>query len=154
MIKTAVFAGSFDPVTLGHEAVVHKACTLFDHVIIGLGTNTSKNSMFSSEKRALMLEAVFKNHPQVSVKPFSGLTVDLCKSMQAQFIVRGLRSAADLEYERNIAQMNKMLAPEIETVFLLTDPALSPLSSTIVREILRFEGDVSAFVPAAALELL
>lgn len=154
MNKIAVFAGSFDPVTRGHEAVVLKACRLFDRVIIGVGTNTTKNALFSLEKRIEILNAVFHQQPGVSVLPMSGLTITFCKNQEAGFIIRGLRSAPDFEYERNIAHMNKMMAPDIETVFLLTDPAYSAVSSTIVREILRFKGDVSAFVPEAAMHLL
>jgi pantetheine-phosphate adenylyltransferase len=154
MIKIAVFAGSFDPVTRGHEAVIRKACNLFDKVIVGVGTNTTKNALFPLEKRILFLEETFKEIPQVEVLPFSGLTIDFCRSQNARFLLRGLRSSPDFEYERNIALMNKTMAPDIETIFLLTEPEFTAVSSTIVREILRFKGDISAFVPAAVNALL
>jgi pantetheine-phosphate adenylyltransferase len=153
-MKKGVFAGSFDPVTKGHEAIIKKACTLFDQVIVGIGTNTTKNAYFSLEKRMEFLQKTFEGNAKVLVIPFSGLTIDFCREQKAEFIIRGLRSVADFEYEKNIAQMNRAMAPDLDTVFFLTDPSFSAFTSTIVREILRFKGDVSPFVPDAIADLM
>jgi len=150
MKKIAVFPGSFDPFTVGHEAVVKRSLKLFDEVIIAIGANESKKgSLFSVESRIRMINTVFAGEPKVKVDSYDGLTVDFCKLKGAGFLLRGLRTAADFEYERAIAQVNKAMTPEIESVFLLTSPEHSPINSTIVKDILRHGGDASQFVPAS-----
>jgi len=147
MEKIAVFPGSFDPITIGHKSIVDRACKIFDKLIIAIGDNSDKKSYFSIEKRLEWLEQVFASEPKVSTARYSGLTVDFCKEVDANFILRGLRTSADFEFERSIGQVNKKMHPEIETVFLLTAPEHTAINSSIVREILRHGGDVSQFVP-------
>ncbi|PKP11761.1 MAG: pantetheine-phosphate adenylyltransferase [Bacteroidetes bacterium HGW-Bacteroidetes-4] len=146
-MKTAVFAGSFDPFTTGHESVVVRALPLFDKIIIAIGSNSSKSGFLSIEERIELIENVFCHEPRVKVEAYDGLTVDYCKKVNAGFMIRGIRTAADFEYERGVAQMNKIMLPEVESVFLLTTPELTPVNSTIVRDILRHGGDVSQFLP-------
>ena len=148
MEKIAVFPGSFDPVTIGHQAIVKRACKVFDKIIIAIGDNSEKKGYFDIGRRMAWIDKVFASEPKVSVARYTGLTVDFCKEVNATFILRGLRTSADFEFERGIGQMNKKLHPEIETVFLLSAPELTPISSSIVRDILRHGGDVSRFVPA------
>lgn len=145
--KIGIFPGSFDPFTIGHEAIVRRAIPLFDELIISIGYNSAKKGYFPLEKRKKWIEDIFSDEPKISVDTYEGLTVNYCERKNANYILRGLRTAADFEYERAIAQMNRMLVHDIETVFLLTFPEHSPISSTIVREILRHGGDVSKFVP-------
>ena len=149
MGRIAVFPGSFDPFTIGHEAVVKGALPLFDKIIIAVGVNTLKNSLFSAENRVRMIKTVFRDEPKVEVETFSGLTVDYCHLKGATYLLRGLRTAADFEYERAMGQMNRNLAPDIETVFLLTSAEHTPINSTIVRDIIRMGGDASMFLPKA-----
>lgn len=149
MKKIAVFPGSFDPFTIGHEAVVKRALPLFDKIIIAVGINTQKNSLFSAEDRVKMISAVFGAEEKIVVETFSGLTVNFCKEKGATYILRGLRTAADFEYERAMGQMNKKMAPSIDTVFLLTSTEHTPINSTIVRDIIKMGGDASPFVPKA-----
>ena len=149
MGRIAVFPGSFDPFTIGHEAVVKRALPLFDKIIIAVGVNTLKNSLFSTENRVRMINTVFRDEPKVEVETFSGLTVDYCHSKGATYLLRGLRTAADFEYERAMGQMNRNMAPDIETVFLLTSAEHTPINSTIVRDIIRMGGDASMFLPKA-----
>ena len=148
-MKIAVFPGSFDPITRGHESIVKRALSLFDEIIIGIGQNTGKHYYFSHDRREHFIKNVFEGESKIKVMHYSGLTVNFCKEINANYILRGLRTSADFEFERAIAQMNRTMAPEIETVFLVSDPALSHISSTIVRDILLYSGDVSAFVPDA-----
>ncbi|MSP69327.1 MAG: pantetheine-phosphate adenylyltransferase [Bacteroidetes bacterium] len=143
----AVFPGSFDPFTLGHESIVKRMLPLFDQVIVGIGTNTHKNYYFPLEKRKIWIEKVFVNEKKVLVEAFSGLTIDFCRKVGAKFIVRGLRTTTDLEFEKAIAQMNKTMANDIETLFILPTPELSAINSTIIRDIVRNGGDASPFVP-------
>lgn len=145
----AVFPGSFDPFTRGHESIVRRVLPLFDHVIIAIGINSHKNYYFPLEKRKSWIRDVFADEKKVSVESFSGLTIDFCRKADAKFIVRGLRTTTDLEFEKAIAQMNKTMANEIETLFILPTPELSAINSTIIRDIVRNGGDASAFVPAA-----
>ncbi len=147
MEKIAVFPGSFDPITVGHESVVRRALSLFDRIIIAIGRNTEKKSYFTLEQRIEWIKKVFADEPRVSVESYSGLTVDFCRKSNARYILRGLRTAADFEFERAIAQVNKAMLYELESVFLLTLPEHTPINSTIVREILKHGGDVSRFVP-------
>ncbi|MBI5539583.1 MAG: pantetheine-phosphate adenylyltransferase [Bacteroidia bacterium] len=148
MQRIAIFPGSFDPITKGHESVVKRALPLFDKIIIAIGVNAEKkDSFFSLEKRIEWIKQTFKNEPNVEVMEYSGLTVDFCKKMNARFILRGLRTSADFEFERAIAQTNRFLANNIETIFLLTTPEHTPINSTIVREVYKNGGDASLFVP-------
>ena len=146
-MKIAVFPGSFDPFTLGHESIVRRALPLFDKIIIGIGINESKKSFFPLEKRKYWIEQIFKDEPKIRVQPYHSLTVEFCKSVGATYILRGLRTSADFEYERLIGQINKALLHNIETVYLLTLPEHTHISSTIVREIIKYQGDISKFVP-------
>lgn len=149
MAHIAVFPGSFDPFTRGHESIVRRVLPLFDHVIIAIGINSHKNYYFTLEKRKSWIKDVFADEKKVSVESFTGLTIDFCRKADAKFIVRGLRTTTDLEFEKAIAQMNKTMANEIETLFILPTPELSAINSTIIRDIVRNGGDASAFVPAA-----
>lgn len=153
-MRIAVFPGSFDPITLGHEDVVRRAAPLFDQIIVAVGVNSTKKSRFSNEERVEMLEAVFADLPSVQVQSFSGLSADFCKEVEAGWLLRGVRNSSDFEYERTIAQMTKKLSPFLETIVLFTKEEFSFISSTIVREIIANGGDVSAFVPSAALEFI
>jgi pantetheine-phosphate adenylyltransferase len=147
MKKCAVFPGSFDPFTHGHKNIVDRCIPLFDEIIVAIGVNTTKSNLFTTEARVEAIRKTFAHSDKVRVETFRGLTADFCRSIGAQWIVRGLRNSIDFEYEQSIASMNKALNPEIETVFLFTDPALQPISSTIVREIHRSGGDIGQFVP-------
>jgi len=144
----ALFPGSFDPFTRGHFSIVERGAKFFDEVIIGIGINDSKKYFFSHEERLKMIEELYKDTANVHVKAFKGLTVNFCKELNANFILRGLRNGADFEYEKNIAFANEMLAHDIQSVFLLTEQKYSAISSTILREILNNNGDVSEFVPS------
>ncbi len=146
-MKTAVFPGSFDPFTKGHEDIVRKALPLFDKVIVAIGVNSTKKYLFDLEKRERWIHAVFADTDQVEVVTFEGLTVDLCKKHGASFILRGLRNPADFQYESNIAHMNEGLDPSIQSVFLLCDPRFAAINASIVREIFKNGGDVSNFIP-------
>ncbi len=148
MNKTALFPGSFDPFTVGHEALVRRAIMLFDKVIIAVGENTEKKNLFSIENRIKMISKVFDGESRVIVTRYRGLTVDFCRKSNASYIIRGLRTAADFEYERAMGQMNRKMAPEIDTVFLLTSTEHTPVNSTIVRDIIVNGGDASPFVPS------
>jgi len=147
MEKIAVFPGSFDPFTVGHESVVLRGLKIFDKIIIAIGQNSSKNNRFSVDQRVRMIEDVFANEPRIEVVAFEGLTVGFCKQTNAKFILRGLRTSADFEFERAIGQVNKMLDTDLETVFLLTSTSHTPINSSIVRDILQHDGDVTPFIP-------
>ncbi len=146
-MKIAVFPGSFDPVTRGHESIVRRAIPLFDKIIIAIGINTEKTGFFPMEKRLQWLRETFADLPQVEVAEYHGLTVDFCKEKKAEYIIRGLRTSADFEFERNIAQVNTRLESNIETVFLLTLPEHVMITSSIVREVYKYGGDVKQFIP-------
>ncbi len=132
--KTALFPGSFDPFTSGHEAIVQRALALFDHIVVAVGVNTDKKYMFTSQQRMQKIRDSFPNDRRVEVVEYSDMTVDLCKRLGAHFILRGIRNAKDLEYEKTIAAVNKALAPDIETVLLLADDKHRDISSTLIRE--------------------
>lgn len=152
MSKTAVFPGSFDPITRGHENVILRAIPLFDQIIIGVGENATKSAMFPIETRKAWLEATFANHSSISVVSYSGLTVDFCRAAGASYIIRGLRTSADFEFERSIGQVNKKLHPDIETVFFLSLPEYTALNSSIVRDIIRHGGDPGPFIPELLIQ--
>ncbi len=146
MSKIALFPGSFDPITTGHIDIITRGLDLFDKIIVGIGNNAQKNYMFPINDRIQFVKDSLKEYPQVEVMPYDGLTVDFCKTIHAHFILRGVRNAIDFEYEKSIAQMNYAVESNIETVFLITSPLYAPLSSTIVRDLIRHGADVSAFV--------
>ena len=145
-MKTAIFPGSFDPITLGHQDIIEKSLKLFDLVIIGIGKNSEKKYMFSAEKRKEFVENTFKSKKNVEVKIYDGLTVDFCKKNNSDFIIRGLRNVSDFEFEKNIALTNRKLSG-IETLFLLTSAKNSYISSGIVRELIKNKGDYSLLIP-------
>jgi pantetheine-phosphate adenylyltransferase len=148
MKRVAVFPGSFDPITKGHEEIVRRASAMFDEIIIAIGNNTSKAPMFSIEQRTKWVRSSVSDLANVSVESFEGLTVDFCKKNQVNIILRGVRSVADFEYERAIADMNKSIYKDVETVVLFSDSRWVSLSSTIIREIIKNKGDVSQFLPS------
>ena len=143
----AVYPGSFDPVTYGHLDIIRRSRSLADELIVGVLNNKAKTPLFSVEERVKMLEEMTKNMPGVKVVPFEGLLIDFSKEMSAGIVVRGLRAVTDFEYELQMAQTNNKLSPELETVFLTTSLEYSYLSSTIVKEVAAFGGDISQFVP-------
>lgn len=149
-MKTAVFAGSFDPITRGHEDIVLKAMPLFDEIIIAIGVNIDKKYAFPLEQRIKWIENTFAEYPKVKVISYEGLTVDLCRKMNANFIIRGLRNTNDFEYESIIAEANKKLNPEVETVFFLSDPTVRCVSSTVVRDLIKNHADLTGFIPEKA----
>jgi len=148
MKNIAVFPGSFDPITRGHESIIRRALPLFDKIIIAIGENPEKQTYFPLDKRVHWLEQIFTGESRIEIQKYSGLTVNFCSVVNAKYILRGLRTSADFEFERTIGQVNKVIYPEIETVFLLTIPEYTALSSSVVRELLRNGGDVDKFVPA------
>jgi len=145
-MKRAVFPGSFDPITIGHTDIIKRGLSIFDEIIIAIGVNTEKKYMFSLEDRKKHIENAFKDHPAIKVKTYTGLTVDFCKTENVQYILRGLRNTSDFSYEQAIAQTNRNLK-EIETVFLVSDPCISNISSSIVRDVIRNGGDYTTMVP-------
>lgn len=148
-MKIAVFPGSFDPITAGHVDLVHRAVPLFDKVVVAVGINSKKQSLFSLEQRMQWLRDVFRDDKQVFVDSFEGLTVQYCKKIQAKYLLRGLRNASDFDYEKTISQLNYIIGNQIETIFLISRPEFSHISSTIVREIIIGRGDAKPFLPAA-----
>ncbi|WP_210490549.1 pantetheine-phosphate adenylyltransferase [Rufibacter aurantiacus] len=147
MKRIAIFPGSFDPFTNGHYDVVQRGCELFDNIIIAIGNNSSKNRYFPVQEMVSIIEVVFKDNPQVWVQAYKGLTADFAKEVGARFLLRGLRNTTDFEYENTIAQANRHINPELETVFLITSPSLAAINSSIIREIHRFGGNVQEFIP-------
>jgi pantetheine-phosphate adenylyltransferase len=150
-MKKAVFPGSFDPLTLGHTDIIDRALPLFDKIIIAIGTNSTKKYMFSLEERKKFIEKTFADNPKIVVDTYEGLTIDYCKKIGSDFILRGLRNPADFEFEKAIAHTNRRIS-KIETVFLLTSANTSFISSSIVRDLLQHHGDVSLLVPEAVIE--
>lgn len=145
-MKRALFPGSFDPITLGHYDIILRGIKLFDEVVVAIGINAEKKYMFSLEQRKKFIEDAFKDEPKVKVVTYQGLTIDFCKDIDAQFILRGLRNPADFEFEKAIAHTNRKLS-KIETVFLLTASKTSYISSSIVRDVIRNHGDYTQLVP-------
>ena len=143
----AIFPGSFDPITMGHLDIVHRALPLFDKIIMAVGVNSVKKTLFSLEQRKLWLEDVFKNEPKVVVDHFEGLTVHYAKTVDANFLIRGLRNGSDFDYEKTISQLNNIIGEELDTVFFIAQPKYSHISSTIVREIIKGKGATDAFLP-------
>lgn len=146
-MRIALFPGTFDPITLGHTDVINRALTLFDKIVIGIGINSSKQPMFSVTQRIEWIQSIYKNHPEIEVRTYEGLTINFCKELDANFILRGIRNVGDYEYEKSIADMNRSLYPSIETIFLACSPIYTSLSSTIVREVIKHGGDYSKFLP-------
>ena len=146
-MKRALFPGSFDPFTIGHESIVKRALQLFDEIIIAIGYNSEKKGFFTVDNRIKIIEKVFENENRIKVEKYNKLTIDFCKEKNINFILRGLRTASDFEYERAIAQMNHFMEEDLETIFLLTETEHTPVSSTILREILKYNGDVCKFIP-------
>jgi pantetheine-phosphate adenylyltransferase len=147
MQRICLFPGTFDPITKGHVDIIERAVPLFDKLVIGIGINSSKQPMFTIEQRSDWMREIFKNEPKIEVSGYEGLTIDFCKKINANYILRGIRYVSDFEYEKAIADMNRMLSPDVETVFLTCSPEFSTISSTLVRDVIRNKGNVTMFVP-------
>lgn len=147
MQRIALFPGTFDPITIGHLDIINRALPLFDKLVIGIGRNINKTPMFSDDQRISWIEEIYKDNPKVSAVLYEGLTVDCCQKVGANFIVRGIRYVNDFEYEKAIADMNRSLDTNIETVFLTCLPQFTSVASTLVRDVLRNGGDVMKFLP-------
>ena len=147
MSKIALFPGSFDPITLGHVDIIERAVPLFDEIKIAVGTNSAKNYLFPLEQRVEWIEQTFAHEPKINVITYEGLTVDFAREQGVQFLLRGLRNPADFEFEKAIAQANREMVPDLETVFLLTSARFAYISSSIVREVYNHGGDFQKFVP-------
>jgi pantetheine-phosphate adenylyltransferase len=146
-MKIAVFPGSFDPITKGHEDILLRMRPLFDKIIVAIGNNSTKRYMFPLEQRVGWIKETFKEYDNIEVESFNGLTVNYCKEKNANFILRGLRNSNDFEYEKSIAQMNNTLVPEVETILVYTKPEFASISSTIIRDIIKNKSDASQFLP-------
>jgi pantetheine-phosphate adenylyltransferase len=154
MQRICLFPGTFDPLTLGHVDIIDRAIPLFDKIIVGIGLNTSKAPMFSSKQRLQWIKEIYKNEPRVEGSIYKGLTVDFCKKIKAHFILRGIRYVSDFEYEKTIADANRTLDKNIETIFLTGEPKYTSVASTIVRDIIRNGGDSSHFLPDVVFKSL
>ena len=153
-MRIALFPGTFDPVTFGHIDIIERALPLFDQLYIGIGINANKEPMFSAEQRVHWLEEIFKREPKIKSVVYEGLTVGCCKKIKANYILRGIRYVNDFEYEKAIADMNRSLDENIETVFLTCLPKFTSVASTLVRDVIRNGGDVSQFVPDVVLKTI
>ncbi len=153
-MNIAIFPGSFDPLTKAHVNILNRALPLFNKVIVGIGQNSNKPSLLSIDQRMQIIKKVYENETKVEVLAYNTLTVTFCKSVNAKYMIRGIRTVSDFEYEKGIAQMNHTLEPEIESIFIISKPGYSAISSTIVRDILRYGGDISPFVPPEALQFI
>ena len=147
MSRICLFPGTFDPVTLGHVDIIDRALPLFDKIVVGIGLNTTKTPMFSPEQRLDWINEIYKNEPRVKGAIYEGLTVNFCKKISANFILRGIRYVSDFEYEKTIADANRTMDKELETVFLTGEPKYTSVASTIVRDIIRNGGDATPFLP-------
>ncbi|WP_028526182.1 pantetheine-phosphate adenylyltransferase [Runella limosa] len=145
--RIALFPGSFDPFTKGHEDIVLRGLNLFDKIIVGIGHNSNKKRYFSLEAMQGLIEKTFESFPQVSVVTYDDLTANMARSLGARFLVRGLRNTTDFEYENSISQVNRHVYPDVETVFLITSPHLAPISSTIIRELHKYGHNVNQYLP-------
>ena len=154
MHRICLFPGTFDPVTLGHTDIIDRALPLFDKLVIGIGRNSNKTGMFSEEQRLEWLREIYKDEPRIQVLAYDGLTVNCCKSVGANFILRGIRYVNDFEYEKAIADMNRSLAHNVETIFLTCLPKYTSVASTLVRDVIRNNGDVSQFLPDVVKETI
>jgi pantetheine-phosphate adenylyltransferase len=146
-MRTCLFPGTFDPVTLGHTDIINRALPLFDRFVIGIGRNVNKEPMFSEEKRLAWLREIYKGNPKVEALAYDGLTVECCKKIGANFVLRGIRYVNDFEYEKAIADMNRSLDHNVETIFLTCLPQYTSVASTLVRDVIRNRGDVTQFLP-------
>ncbi len=146
-MKIAVFPGSFDPITSGHVDIVRRAIPLFDQIVVAIGENTQKASLFPLKQRLEWLHDVFRNEPSISIDHYEGLTAHYCRKINAHYMIRGLRNASDFDYEKTISQLNSIVVENLETVFLISRPQFSHISSTIVREIIKGGGDARPFIP-------
>jgi pantetheine-phosphate adenylyltransferase len=153
-MRIALFPGTFDPVTFGHIDIIERALPLFDKLYVGIGLNSNKAPMFSDQQRKLWLQEIFKEESKIKVVVYEGLTVECCKKVKANYVVRGIRYVNDFEYEKAIADMNRTLDENIETVFLTCLPKYTSVASTLVRDVIRNGGDVSQFVPDAVLKTI
>jgi pantetheine-phosphate adenylyltransferase len=154
MQRICLFPGTFDPVTLGHTDIINRALPLFDKIIVGIGINASKNPMFTADQRMQWFREIYNNEPKVESAVYDGLTINYCKQIGARFILRGIRYVSDFEYEKTIADANRTLDSNIETIFLTGEPKYTSVASTIVRDILRNGGDASPFLPQAVINTL
>lgn len=145
-MNKGLFVGSFDPFTIGHDSIVRRALPLFDHIIIGVGVNERKKSMLNAEERVRRIKRLYADNPKIEVKAYSDLTIDFARREQATYIIKGVRSVKDFEYEREQADVNRLLSG-VETIFLYAEPQLSSISSTMVRELQHFGRDISEFLP-------
>ena len=149
--RICLFPGTFDPVTLGHVDIINRSVNLFDKIIVGIGKNNSKGPMFSAEQRRDWIKEIYKNEPRVESTIYDGLTIDYCKTIGAQFILRGIRYVSDFEYEKTIADANRAMDASIETIFLTGEPKYTSVASTIVRDIIRNGGNASPFLPEVVI---
>jgi pantetheine-phosphate adenylyltransferase len=153
-MRICLFPGTFDPITLGHVDIINRALPLFDKIVVGIGLNTAKAPMYSAEQRLQWIKDIYKNEPKVEGGVYEGLTVNFCNQLGAKFILRGIRYVSDFEYEKTIADANRTLDKNIETVFLTGEPKYTSVASTIVRDIIRNHGDASPFLPEAVIQSL
>jgi len=147
MKRIALFPGTFDPITVGHINILERAIPLFDEIVIGIGHNSSKSTLFPLKQREEWIKEIFNKVASIKVQPYEGLTVDFCKEINARYILRGLRNMSDFDYEKNIAQMNKLVSTHIESIFLMCDPEYTPISSSVVRDLIRNGGNASPYLP-------
>lgn len=147
MARICLFPGTFDPITLGHVDIINRSLPLFDKIVVGIGVNTSKKPMFTDEQRLEWIREIYKDNPKIEATVYEGLTVNYCKEIGANFILRGIRYVSDFEYEKTIADANRALDRSIETVFLTGEPKYTSVASTIVRDIIKNNGDASPFLP-------
>ena len=147
MKKIAVFPGTFDPITVGHEDIINRSSPLFDEIIVAIGINTKKTTLFPLETRIDWIKKTFENNPKITIQSYEGLTVEFCKKNNAKFLIRGLRNGSDFDYESHIAQLNKALWNDIETIFITSSPELSFISSTLVRDLIIHQAEYQRYLP-------